>query len=78
MISLLGNPAWKSLGRPDFDATGSMTGAIQTVIGKRQGGTDGFDLLSVPSTAACGGARILSAPCWRPVFTRARGILGLP
>jgi hypothetical protein len=45
MAKILGTPAWTSIGpAPILMPTGSATGAIQAVVGRRQGASDTFDL----------------------------------
>jgi hypothetical protein len=79
VINLLATPPWKSLGpNPILMPTGSATGAIQTVIGKRQGGTDGFDLFVGSVNGGVWRCQNFVGSMLEARVTGARGILWAP
>ena len=79
MIKLLGNPSWKSCGpSPVLMPIGSTTGAIQTVIGRRQANSDTFDLFVGAVNGGVWSSKNFTKAMLQGGVHRAGGILWAP
>jgi hypothetical protein len=79
MVKLLGNPAWRSCGpNPILMPSGSATGAMQTVVGRRQGNADTFDLFAAAVNGGVWSSNNFNTAMLQGGVSRANSILWTP